>query len=299
MTYHAATRVTFIYLALLAITHGRAASVGAQVERDPASTESHDTRAAGLGIAQRANVVTVVARDFAFEMPDTIAAGLTTFRLRNAGTQPHHLMFYRLDRGKHLADVLTALNAGGAHPAWMHAVGGPNAILPGAETAGTLVLQPGTYVAFCHVKSPDNMLHFAKGMMKIVTVSPTARAPTILPAADITVTLNDYAFTFSHPPTRGHHLMAVINRGTQPHELILSKLLPGKTSQDFIHWMDTQQGAPPVIPAGGATDLPPRGTLVIPVDLESGRYSIVCRVRDAKDGQPHDRHGMFTEFTVQ
>ncbi|MGH9693625.1 MAG: hypothetical protein ACRD5Z_05760, partial [Bryobacteraceae bacterium] len=121
--------------------------------------------------AQHANIVTVIAHNFVFEMPDTIPAGLTTFRLRNAGTEPHHLMFYRLDRGKRLADVLAALDAGGAHPAWMHPAGGPNAVPPGEEAVGSLVLQPGSYIAFCHVKSPDNVLHFAKGMMKMVTVS--------------------------------------------------------------------------------------------------------------------------------
>lgn len=255
-------------------------------------------RHAPLHAGQHANVVTVVAHDFALEMPDTIPAGLTTFRLRNAGTEPHHLMFYRVDPGKRLSDVLAALNAGGAHPAWMHPAGGPNAVLPGKEAVGSLVLQPGSYVAFCHVKSPDRVLHFAKGMMKMVTVS-GHRVSAQLRTPDLTVTLTDYKFTFSHPPTRGPHMIAVVNRGTQPHELILSKLAPGKTSHDFVHWMDTQDGPPPVIPSGGTTDLPPGGTMVIAVDLSPGTYSAVCRVRDAHDGRTHDRHGMLSDFVVR
>lgn len=257
------------------------------------------SRSAGAQKAAVANVVSVVARDFAFEMPDAIPAGLTTFRLRNTGTQPHHLMFYRIDSGKQLSDVLVALDAGGAHPRWMHPIGGPNAASPGAETEGTLVLEPGSYVAFCHVMSPDNRLHFSKGMIKSVTVTPAARAARQLPASDLSVTLRDYSFTFSSPPTRGWHVIAVTNRGSQAHEFILSKLAVGKTSRDFVHWMDTQEGPPPVIPAGGTTDLPPGGTMVIRVRLTPGTYSIVCRVRDIKDGQPHDRHGMLSEFVVR
>ncbi|CAN5859697.1 hypothetical protein BH11GEM1_BH11GEM1_24940 [soil metagenome] len=252
------------------------------------------------------HVVTVVTRDFAFEMPDAIPAGVTTFRLRNAGRQPHHLMLYRLEPGRRLADVLAALRAGGAHPRWMHAAGGPNAVVGGRESVGTLRLAPGRYVAFCHVKSPDKVLHFAKGMWKLITVTPELGSPlrpaaapgTALPAADLTVTLSDYAFRFSRSPTRGRHRIAVTNRGGQPHEFILSKLAPGKTSADFVHWMDTQEGAPPVQPYGGATDLPPGGTIVLDIDLEPGRYSAVCRVRDAVDGQPHDRHGMTAGFVV-
>lgn len=289
--HHTAVRRFAGYAAVLgaALLSGRA---GGQDARQHAHLH------AGLHSGQSANVVTVIAHDFAFEMPDTIPAGLTTFRLRNAGTEPHHLMFYRLDSGKRLADVLAALNAGGAHPAWMHPAGGPNAVPPAKEATGSLVLQPGSYVAFCHVKSRDRVLHFAKGMMKMVTVS-GGRVSGRLPAADLTVTLTDYKFTFSHPPTRGPHTIAVTNRGTQPHEFILSKLAAGKTSHDFVHWMDTQDGPPPVIPSGGTTDLPPGGTMVIQVDLDPGTYSVVCRVRDAHDGETHDRHGMLTQFVVR
>jgi uncharacterized cupredoxin-like copper-binding protein len=32
--------------------------------------------------------------------------------------------------------------------------------------------------------------------------------------------------------------------------------------------------------------------------LTPGRYAIVCFVPDAKDGKPHEMHGMVREFTV-
>ena len=245
-----------------------------------------------------ARVVRVVTHDFAFILPDSLPAGLTTFRLRNEGRQPHHLMLYQLEPGKRLGDVLAALNAGGAHPAWMHAVGGPNAVPHGGESMGTVLLTPGSYVAFCHVKSPDRVLHFAKGMIKALTVTPASGRAAPLPAADLTVTLRDYSFTFSRPPTRGWHRIAVRNAGTQRHEMILSRLAPGKTSRDFIAWMNTQRGPAPVRASGGATDLPAGGTMVIDVQLRPGRYSVVCRVRDAKDGRPHDEHGMYSQFVV-
>jgi hypothetical protein len=245
-----------------------------------------------------ARVVQVVTHEFAFTMPDSLPAGLTTFRLRNEGRQPHHLMLYRLEPGKSLADVLVALRAGGAHPAWMHAVGGPNAVPHGGVAVGTLLLLPGRYVAFCHVKSPDRVLHFAKGMMKALTVTSAVAPPAPLPAADLTVTLRDYTFTWSSPPRRGWHRIGVRNLGSQRHELILSKLAPGKTSQDFIAWMNTQRGPPPVVPWGGITDLPAGGRMTMDIYLTPGTYSVVCRVRDAEDGRPHDEHGMYTSLRV-
>lgn len=295
-------RSLFVVAPSLALMLGVARTSPAQSADGAAGAAARTPVVASTDPRARPNVVTVVTREFAFDMPDSLPAGLTTFRLRNAGRQPHHLMLYRLDAGRQLPDVHAALSAGGAHPPWMQAVGGPNAVVGDRESVGTLLLLPGRYVAFCHVKSPDNVLHFEKGMMKLITVvaAPhTAMQRAITPiAADLHVTLSDYAFRFSHVPTRGRHRIAVTNRGRQPHEFILSKLLPGRTNADFVHWMDTQNGLAPVRPYGGATDLPPGGTIVLDIDLEPGRYSVVCRVRDVADGLPHDRHGMMAQFTV-
>lgn len=245
-----------------------------------------------------ARVIEVLTRDFAFGLPDSLPSGLVTFRLRNEGRQPHHLMLYRLEPGKTIADVFSALHAGGAHPSWMHAVGGPNAVPHDGEATATVWLQPGQYVAFCHVKSPDQVLHFAKGMIKGLTVSAPAASPIPWPPADLTLTLQEYTFTWSRPPRRGWQRIAVRNLGQQRHELILSRLAPGKSSQDFIRWMNTQQGSSPVVPWGGVTDLPAGGTMLFDVYLEPGTYSTVCRVRDAGNGRPHDEHGMYAEIRV-
>lgn len=242
--------------------------------------------------------VEVITREFAFVLPDTLAAGLTTFRLRNEGRQPHHLMLYRLEPGKSLADVSRALHAGGAHPGWMHAVGGPNAVPQGGQAVGTVLLEPGHYVAFCHVKGPDQVIHFAKGMMKELVVTAPGGPAVAWPEADLTVTLREYTFTWSRPPSRGWHRVAVRNLGRQRHELILSRLRPGKSSRDFIRWINTQHGPPPVVPWGGATDLPAGGSMLIDVYFETGSYSTVCRVRDAENGRPHDEHGMYGQFRV-
>jgi hypothetical protein len=273
------------YAALLGVIGSIA--VARAVQSQTAAPELSDSR-----------VVEVVAHDFAFVMPDTIGAGLITFRLRNEGRQPHHLMLYRLDEGKTLADVFRALHAGGAHPGWMHAAGGPNAVRHGTEAVGTVLLEPGHYVAFCHVKGPDRVIHFAKGMMKELRVTPSAGPAAAWPAADLTVTLREYTFTWSRPPSRGWHRIAVRNLGRQRHELILSRLAPGKSSQDFIRWVNTQEGPPPAAPWGGATDLPAGGAILIDVYLEPGTYSTVCRVRDAGNGRPHDEHGMYAQFSV-
>jgi len=280
---------------LLAVTLA-VSSIAVVRTASPQSRPAHSSFVPPRG----ANVVTVTAREYAFDMPASIPAGLTSFVLRDAGAQPHHLMLFRLDRGKNLTDAFHALTTTAALPSWMHAAGGPNTPAPGGGVAnGTLVLEPGEYVVFCMVPSPDGTPHFARGMARGLTVRPSSHTVTTLPAGDITVTMHDYDFIFSSPPTHGHHTIAVRNAGRQAHELILSRLAPGKTSLDFVRWIETQDGPPPVTPIGGITDLPPGGEMLMEVDLGPGSYSLLCRVRDAGDGKPHDAHGMSRDFVVK
>ena len=45
-------------------------------------------------------MVEVTARDYAFDVPDEIPSGWTTFRMTNAGEQEHFLYVYRLPENK-------------------------------------------------------------------------------------------------------------------------------------------------------------------------------------------------------
>src|SRR5678815_1314216 len=49
-------------------------------------------------------VVTIHAKDFSFDAPKSIPAGLTTFRLVNDGAQLHHASIIKLEQGKTMAD---------------------------------------------------------------------------------------------------------------------------------------------------------------------------------------------------
>ena len=247
------------------------------------------------------NVVTVVAHDFAFDLAPSIPAGLTTFRLLNKGKQEHHFSLMRLDKGKTVADGFAALiKAGqGVRPAWMHPVGGPNAISPGGESRATVVLQPGNYMAYCEVPGPDPAPHFAKGMVKgLVVTGPASTAS--LPAADVAIKLTDFDFVFSRPLTRGHHVIAVTNTGTQPHMLVIQRHPTGKGNKEFLDWANNPKGqSAPSQGMGGVTEIAPGATVVMEGNFAPGRYGLICFVPDTKTGKPHFMLGMQKEITVK
>lgn len=259
----------------------------------PAAPANRGTFDAGTHTA------TVYAKDFSFEAPDSISAGLTRFHLVNEGPNLHHVQFVRLDSGKTAADLEAAMKNPGPPPAWATFIGGPNAPDPNGTSDATVDLAAGNYVMLCLVDIPAHVPHFAKGMVKPFTVTAAAGTPAAAPTADITITLADYNFAVKGALTAGKHTIKIDNAGPQPHEIEIIRLAPGKTMKDLGAWMEKMEGPPPANAIGGISATIPSTTSFVNVDLTPGNYVMVCFIPDAKDGKPHLEHGMVKEFAIK
>jgi uncharacterized cupredoxin-like copper-binding protein len=238
----------------------------------------------------------VVARDFAFEIPDTVPAGMTTIRLQNEGPDMHHFWIVKLAEGKTL-DHLLAETRGDKLPDWAVSVGGPNTPVPGGVSQVTMDLEPGNYAALCVIPAPDGIPHVAKGMSSSFVVAPSDhRAPA--PQPDIVLSLVDYDFQFSQPLTAGEHVIEVKTDAPQEHEVVMVRLAEGKTLNDFMTWMQKPNGPPPGAPVGGTVGLAPGRSNTLSVNLEPGEYALICFIPDHKDGRPHFMHGMMRQISV-
>lgn len=273
-------------------------------DRRSAGTESADAAAgppaAVAAAAPAPPQITITATDFKLAMPATIAAGSVALRLVNAGKELHQAQIIRLEDGKTVADLQAAMKHEGPPPAWLHFIGGPNGIAPGQDTEAFASLTPGHYAMLCLIPSADGVPHIMKGMVQPFEVTGGSGAAA-LPAADDTVRLVDYTFQPSRPLTSGRHTILVTNPATQPHELVLLRLAPGKTVQDFGTWATTggMKGPPPAAPLGGVAVMESGGSGAFTVDLVPGSYGLICFVPDARDGRPHLMHGMMQQITVR
>lgn len=247
----------------------------------------------------RPNLVEVTTSDYAFEAPDEIPAGLTTFRMNAGGSEFHHVQIVKFDDGKTLADFNAALEAGGTPPEWAHALGGPNGADPGGTAEVTLLMTPGSYALVCFIPSPDGVPHIAKGMMRPLTVTGAAVASG-RPQADIVVTMREFNFELSAPVTAGRQRVLVVNDGQIPHEVIFVHLVEGRSAADVMHWVETGfDGPPPGSGMGGTAGIGDDNWNLLEFDFEQGqRYAIFCFI-PAADGQPHTAHGMYHEFMVE
>jgi hypothetical protein len=268
--------------------------------KENASVAKPDSAAAAATTAPAPapQVVTIHAKDFAFDAPANISAGVITFKLINDGPNLHHAVIVRLDSGKTVADLEAELAKPATPPTWAVFMGGPNAPDPTRESNATLDLGPGNYVMLCLVDVPGGVPHFAKGMIHPFTVSAApAGAKAVAPTPDMTVTLSDYAFDLSKPLTAGTHTFEVKNSASQMHEIELVRLAPGKTADQFMGWIAKPAGPPPGSAVGGVA--PFVGTpIYFTADITPGNYVLICFVPDAKDGKPHFMHGMMKTITV-
>ena len=260
-----------------------------------------DVRPAPLNV----HVVTVHAKEFAFDIPKTIPAGPTTFRLVNDGKELHHVTIIKLEQGKTMADLAESMK-GGPPPEWAVSVGGPNAAGPGQTISATIDLQPGNYVVVCFIPSPGEQApHAAKGMVAPLTVTAggVTQAGAVTepdPKPDLHLVAKEYGYQFSKPVTAGKHTIHMMNEGAQDHEAVILKLNPGKRLADFNQWaMGGMQGPPPARTVDGMAAMATGRAGIFTADFTPGTYAIICFVGDKGDGKPHAEHGMTMEFEVK
>jgi hypothetical protein len=243
-------------------------------------------------------VVEITASDYAFDAPDSLAAGPVTFKFHNHGPDLHHVYIVNLPGTKTLADLLAGTR-GEVLPAWAHSIGGPGAQVPGGKGETSLVLTEGRWAIVCIVPAPDGVPHLNKGMMHEFVVTAPAVQNVAQGRPDMSITLNDYSFTLSKELTAGRHLIEVRNEAQQHHEVIFVKLQPGKHIQDLFDWFADRQGPPPGAMVGGTAPFHPGVINTVAIDLEPGTYGLVCFAGDKSDGRPHVMYGMSREIEVR
>ena len=272
---------------IVALTMSAPAAVSAQTrDSTPKPPPAHRTPAT--------RVVTITYTDNAFAAPSTIPAGVNTFVAVNHGKELHQGSLVRVDSGHTVADLLAVLRGPSPLPGWARLYGGP-------QNGGTAVmtLPAGDYVLVCFIPSTDGQPHFAKGMVRPITVGPR-KVASAAPAPDLVVTMSDYTWTLSKPITAGHHVIRVVTSvNSQPHEFMVARLRPGKSVQDVMAWVANPVGLPPAESIEGVAPMQPGTVAYTAVDFRAGHYVLICLVPDAKDAKPHALHGMIREFTIE
>ncbi|MGH2536013.1 MAG: hypothetical protein ACRDHL_01300 [Candidatus Promineifilaceae bacterium] len=115
--------------------------------------------------------IELVAKEFAFDLPESLTAGEQTFHLDNQGQQDHEAFVVKLEEGVTPEQFLAAVEDPSAGPPPGLPAGGFQAIPPGSEGYFTVDMTPGNYAFICFVGDEETGApHFALGMLSEVTV---------------------------------------------------------------------------------------------------------------------------------
>ncbi len=264
------------------------------------------------------NVVHLSATEFAFEAPDTIPSGWTTFRLANKGTEILYGHVVQLDSGRTVQELVDAyaeaIRTSGPRPKWVTRFGGPGGTAPGDTSSVTQHLEPGEYVWICPIEDHTGTPHFGKGEVKAFVVGPANTAVAgrgAAPEASMVIQLMDFSFAIDSPLVAGSHTVRVENAGVEPHDMVVMKLAPGRTIEDVRMWLnpelarrDAPGGEPPPTfeslgtVAGGIAAIAPRMEAFFETNFTAGEYVLLC-MATAPDGRSHIEHGMIRQVTVR
>jgi hypothetical protein len=168
------------------------------------------------------STLAVIARDFAFDAQDTIAAGPTLIDLKNEGPAVHHVQLWRLDDSETFETYLKKLDLKDheltTKPIASFA-GGVGSVGPGESAQAIVDLVPGNYVFVCRVQTPT--LHLYRGMVRPLTVSASTRTATAdwVPQPDATVSFADQGFALPEDVKAGRHVWEFKNDGPGPRAL--------------------------------------------------------------------------------
>ncbi len=302
-----------------------AAGLAACQPADRAEVEDAAPEAAAEASSE-AQVVEVIARDFAFDAPDEIPSGWTTFRMTNAGEQEHFLYIYRLPENKTYQQLLeeaivpfgrvweqydsgeidraeAEAGLGSEIAGWffteLEPSGGPALTEPGETSQATVRLEPGTYVIECYVKTPEGEWHTELGMQRELTVTADSTGA-LPPEADAELTLSNYQITTSGELTAGTRTVAVHveenPEGFMLHDVNLFRLEEGTELQEIVAWMDWMdlegfRAPAPGYSLGGVEHMGAGRTGYMTVELEPGNYAWVS--------EGYGVRGMVKLFTVE
>lgn len=262
------------------------------------------------------NLVSLTATEYAFEAPDTIPAGWTTFRLANRGQEIHYGHIVRLEPGRTVQELVDAyaeaIRTSGPRPKWVTRFGGPGGASPGDSSSVTQYLEPGSYVWICPIEDNSGTPHFSKGEFKPFVVragDDVVADRAARPEATAVIRLLDFSFALDSVPA-GRHTVRVENAGVEPHDLVVMRLAPGTTVGDLLPALNPerarradQAGQPPppleslMTGVGGIAAIAPGMESFFEANLTPGEYLLLC-MATAPDGRSHIEHGMVKQLRI-
>ena len=225
--------------------------------------------------AQR--TLTIIARDTGLVVAPTVPAGVTNIRLVLNGKARRDLVVHRIPAGMTPEELVKG--AAGRPSRWFDqwSFGGPAVPRDSSnEATVTMDLRPGRYALVSYEMDATGRVRGDKHMWVLVNaMRSTALIPDRLPIADATFKIRDNRIEMIGVLRRGQRALRIENAATQAHELVIVRLIAGKTVEDAQRWLRDRKGASPFVYVGGVTPMSPGISAQTRLVLQSGTHVVL------------------------
>ena len=242
---------------------------------------------------------------FELTVPESVEAGLVRLELRNGTEDDAEAQLLRIADGHTIDEALaTIASEEGKIPAWLTAEGGVGTIAPGATGAVELVLEEGTYhvVDMSEPQGDDVQSHAEEGAIATLEVT-SGDDDADLPEVDASIEMVDFDFT-TDGLQAGTNRLLLENTGEELHHTLIVPINQGATFAQVKEYLTSDEGDTGPPPADferlQATAVLDAGREQIQeLELEAGRYALVCFLTNRAGGPPHAALGMVSELTIE
>ena len=239
--------------------------------------------------ANQQAAVRVVAREYAYVMPDRIVGGVVSMEFVNAGDELHEFALGRLAPGVTPEQARQELTDGDGDPGpeLVEDIGGVPFLTPGKRVTVTRKLSEGTYVLLCFIPAPDGRPHIEHGMIRSFKIEGDSGKDLPKPDAVIIARTARFDVPVLHA---GRQTIELRNAAREDRGFVLMGLKPGKTPKDVDAWFEAGGSGPaPVTFPGGIQSIPSGTSVFEELRLEAGTTYYLLE----------DEHGLRATFTPQ
>jgi hypothetical protein len=223
-----------------------------------------DDEDAGSDGDDAANVLSIAASEYSFDLSGEPEAGALTIQVENNGKEIHELAMSRLVGDSTIDDVRAALDASGPdeeadfdgileEDAVIDDLGA--ALFPGASLSiSGSGIEPGSYVIMCFVPNAEGEPHFSLGMLNEFSI--TEGESTDAPEGDVTYTASDDGLDGPDTLDAGTTVFEMVNDSSINREIQVGKLADGATFEEANAFFAQFEQGPPTAEGLAGPDNP-------------------------------------------
>ena len=225
-------------------------------------------------------------------VPESVKGGVVEITFTNSAKGRHGAQLIAVEGDQTPQQALAAGNGWGQNgkplPDWLIPAGGVGSVPTGKSASVTQELAPGRYLVF-------DIDTNAYAEMEVTGESGSGE----LTVDGGTIDATEYEFT-STGLKAGSTSVLFENTGSEPHFIAGIGMKPGSTIEDVRKFFRTEKGEPPIDESRNFSTAVIDGgdSQSIEVELQEGKYALLCFVPDRAGGPPHVVKGMISEATV-